>query len=130
MALNPEPRFYRGEVEEPDEHGAALLVTAAKLEGLDSLRLAHALSRALWAEERCPFEPDEMRAIASAEGFDFDHLASAAMRERAEAAYREATEHSIRRKVFGMPFYLLDDEPFWGQDRLELLDRRMQQVVG
>ena len=129
VALNPEPRFYRGEVEEPDEHSAALLVTAAKLEGLDSLRLAHALSRALWSEERFPFDPDEMRHIADAEGFDFEHLSSAAMRERAAHAYRDATDYSIRRKVFGMPFYLFNEEPFWGQDRLELLEHRMQQAT-
>ena len=64
------PVFYRGETEEPDEREAALMVTAAKAAGLDSLRLAHAISRALWAEERFPFRPDELRAIAAAEGFD------------------------------------------------------------
>ena len=57
VPLVPEPRHYRGEVEEPDERLAALMVTAARAAGEDSLALAHAISRALWAEERFPFAP-------------------------------------------------------------------------
>ncbi|MEM7249777.1 MAG: DsbA family protein [Pseudomonadota bacterium] len=122
VPLNPEPRFYQGEVEEPDEYSAALLVTAAKRAGLDSLRLAHALSRALWAEERFPFVADEMRAITEHEGFDFDALTSKKAIESAKSAYQRATDYAIERRAFGMPFYIFREEPFWGQDRLEMLE--------
>ena len=126
VPLNPEPRFYRGETEEPDERQAALMVTAAKEGGLDSLRLAHAISRALWAEERFPFRPDELRAIAAAEGFDGEALLEAAGRPETARAYEEATSRAIELDVFGMPFYRLDGEPFWGQDRLEFLERALE----
>tara|TARA_Y100001934_G_scaffold68669_1_gene85153 strand:- start:231 stop:416 length:186 start_codon:yes stop_codon:yes gene_type:complete len=36
--------------------------------------------------------------------------------------YEQQTKQSIARGVFGMPFYIYRDEPFWGQDRLELLE--------
>ena len=36
--------------------------------------------------------------------------------------YESRTERAIARGVFGMPFYIYRDEPFWGQDRLEMLD--------
>ena len=52
VTFNAEPKFYQGEVEEPNERDGALMVVAAKEAGLDSLKLAHAISRALWAEER------------------------------------------------------------------------------
>ena len=126
VPLNPEPRFYRGETEEPDERQAALMVTAAKEAGLDSLALAHAISRALWAEERFPFRPDELLAIAKEEGFDGPALLGAAGRPETARAYEEATRRAIRRDVFGMPFYRLDGEPFWGQDRLEFLERALR----
>ena len=126
VPLNPEPRFYRGETEEPDERQAALMVTAAKEAGLDSLALAHAISRALWAEERFPFRPDELLAIAKEEGFDGPALLDAAERPETARAYEEATRRAIRRDVFGMPFYRLDGEPFWGQDRLEFLERALR----
>ena len=126
VPLNPEPRFYRGETEEPDERQAALMVTAAKEAGLDSLALSHAISRALWAEERFPFRPDELLAIAKEEGFDGPALLHAAEQPETVRAYEEATRQAIQRDVFGMPFYRLDGEPFWGQDRLELLDRALR----
>ena len=126
VPLHPEPRFYRGETEEPDERQAALMVTAAKEAGLDSLQLAHAISRALWAEERFPFRPDELLAIAEGEGFDGPGLLDAAERPETVRAYEAATRRAIRNDVFGMPFYRLAGEPFWGQDRLEFLDRALR----
>ena len=129
VALNPAPRFYRGEVEEPDELLAALAVTAAKMAGLDSLKLGHAITRALWAEERFPFRPDELQAIADAEGFNGAALLKAAAETDTMAAYEAATQRSINRGVFGMPFYIVNDEPFWGQDRIELLERAVQKQV-
>lgn len=130
VPLNPQPRFYRGEVEEPDERQGALMVTAAQQAGLDSLRLAHAIQRALWAEERSPFSSEELRAIADAEGFDGQALLDAVSTTDTEHAYQEQTERSVERNVFGMPFYIFEDEPFWGQDRLELLERVVARAAG
>jgi 2-hydroxychromene-2-carboxylate isomerase len=40
-----------------------------------------------------------------------------------KARLREATEQALARGVFGSPFFVVDDEPFWGHDRLAQLDR-------
>ena len=32
------------------------------------------------------------------------------------------SDEAIERGVFGSPFYMVDGEPFWGQDRLDLLE--------
>ena len=122
VPLVPEPRHYRGEVEEPDERLAALMVTAAKAAGEDSLALAHAIGRALWAEERFPFVRSELLSIAEANGFDGPSLLGAAEQPETARLYESRTERAIARGVFGMPFYIYRDEPFWGQDRLEMLD--------
>ena len=122
VPLVPEPRHYRGEVEEPDERLAALMVTAARAAGEDSLTLAHAIGRALWAEERFPFVRSELLSIARAVGLDGPALLAAAERPGTARLYESQTERAIARGVFGMPFYIWRDEPFWGQDRLEMLD--------
>lgn len=122
VPLVPEPRHYRGEVEEPDERLAALMVTAARAAGEDSLALAHAIGRALWAEERFPFVRPELLSIAQAVGLDGPSLLAAAERPETARLYESQTERAIARGVFGMPFYIWRDEPFWGQDRLEMLD--------
>ena len=125
IPLNPEPRFYRGEIEEPNERQAALMVTAAKHDGLDSLQFAHAISRALWTEERYPFTPEVLLEIATAEGFDGSALRAAAATPEIACLYSKQTDRAIARGAFGMPFYIFADEPFWGQDRLDLLDRAL-----
>ena len=122
VPLVPEPRHYRGEVEEPDERLAALMVTAARAASEDSLALAHAISRALWAEERFPFARAELLSIAAENGFDGPSLLAAAEKQETERLYQAQTERAIDRGVFGMPFYIFRDEPFWGQDRLEMLE--------
>ncbi len=122
VPLVPEPRHYRGEVEEPDERIAALMVTAAKAAGEDSLTLAHAISRALWAEERFPFVRTELLSIATANGYDGPSLLAAADEPETVRLYENQTEQAIARGVFGMPFYIFRGEPFWGQDRLEMLE--------
>ena len=128
VPLVPEPRHYRGEVEEPDERLAALMVTAAKAAGEDSLALAHAISRALWAEERFPFARAELLSIATESGFDGPSLLAAAERPETARTYESQTERAIARGVFGMPFYIFRDEPFWGQDRLEMLEAALAAV--
>ena len=41
---------------------------------------------------------------------------------KAEDTYRELTEAALAAEVFGAPFYIVGDERFWGQDRLDMLD--------
>lgn len=122
VALNAQPAHYQGEIEEPNELLAALVVTAAKAAGANSLRLGHAISRALWAEERNPFTASELLAIANAEDMDGQALLKEAETDAIRELYEQQTKQSIARGVFGMPFYIYRDEPFWGQDRLELLE--------
>ena len=122
IEFNVEPKFYRGEVEEPNEREGALMVVAAKEEGLDSLKLAHAVSRALWAEERFPFHKDELIRIADREGFDGSKLWQRSKDTRIADAYAENTQKSIDQGVFGMPFYVARGQRYWGQYRLELMD--------
>jgi 2-hydroxychromene-2-carboxylate isomerase len=43
-----------------------------------------------------------------------------------QQAYRANTEEAIRRAVFGSPTYVVDGDMFYGQDRLELVERALQ----
>jgi carboxymethylenebutenolidase len=123
VTLNPRPRFYNGEVSEPDEAEAARMVIAAEAAGLDSLALSYAIQRAVWAEERFPFERAELLAIAATLGMDGAALLAAAATPAVQARYEDNTTHAIARGVFGMPTYIVEDgDIFWGQDRLELLE--------
>ena len=125
VPLNPEPPLYMGEIEEPDELLGALMVTALKMNGGDSLSFAHAISRALWAEERFPFTRSELASIATSEGLDCQKLIKEAELEKTKQTYNNQTKRAVERGVFGMPFYIYREEPFWGQDRLEMLEEAL-----
>lgn len=106
------------------EADAAHLVLAAGQHGGDPLRLAHAILRAVWAEERNIADRKTLQVILEETGEDaalMEHAGSAEMQGAREALTAEA----LARGVFGAPTYVYDDELFWGQDRLEFLDRAL-----
>lgn len=69
--------------------------------------------------------PDELAAVAAANpalGLDPDALKAGQESDQARDDLRAAVAASIERGVFGSPFIFVDNEAFWGSDRLELVD--------
>lgn len=70
--------------------------------------------------------PHEIADIAAQDpslGIDADALQAGQASEASRQDLREAVALSVDKGVFGSPFILVDGEPFWGSDRLELLDQ-------
>jgi 2-hydroxychromene-2-carboxylate isomerase len=89
------------------------------------MKLAYAFMRGCWAEERNVGDAEVVAAIVREQGLDPAALAEVAVAADAQARYDLYTEEAIARGVFGAPSYVVDDEIFWGQDRLDFLDRRL-----
>ena len=77
--------------------------------------------RAVWAEERDIASSEVMAALIRETGLDVDAIAS--RREEAARVYSDNTQRAMTEQVFGAPWYVWRGEPFWGQDRLDLLER-------
>ena len=119
--LNIAPKFFPVPADLP-----AKWIIAAQTRGDgDALRLAGALLRAVWAEERDISDAGTIAAIAAEQGLDADRLAAAAASPDAASRYDALTQEAIDRQIFGAPTYVYRDEPFWGQDRLDFLDRAL-----
>ncbi len=121
VALNLEPRFFP-----VDERAAVGLVIAARQAGADCLSLSHAVLRAVWAEERDIADPATLAAIADECGLAGNDLVAAADSEDIAETYRVDTESALARGVFGAPTYVYNNELFWGQDRLDFLERALR----
>jgi 2-hydroxychromene-2-carboxylate isomerase len=104
---------------------AACMVLAAEQTGGDPLSLAHAILRAVWTEDKDITDWPTLVAIADATDHDGQALQAVAQDPETRAAYDAQTEAAIKRGVFGAPTYIYKDELFWGQDRLEFLDRAL-----
>ncbi len=59
-------------------------------------------------------------------GVDRETLAAALEEPAVKDRLRREVEAAIERGVFGSPFFFLDDEPFWGHDRLDQVDRWLE----
>lgn len=99
---------------------AYAFIAAQNAGGGDLGKLAHGITRAVWAEEKDIAENDVIRACLSDAGFD-PALADSGLLEGAET-YGRNLEEAVERGVFGAPFYFVGDERFWGQDRIEDID--------
>lgn len=98
-------------------------IIGAQAEGGDVGGLVHAFTRAVWAEDRDIADDGVVREILSSCGFDPD-LADKSLLSGAQQ-YEQNLEDAVNSGVFGAPFYVVGDEGFWGQDRLDHLDMHL-----
>jgi 2-hydroxychromene-2-carboxylate isomerase len=122
LPLNLQPRHFPVP---PALASKWILASLSQQGAVGALKLTGALLRAVWAEERNIAEADTLAAIASEQGFDAASLAERAAASDIGERYEALTQEAIDRQVFGAPTYIYRDEPFWGQDRLDFLDRAL-----
>jgi 2-hydroxychromene-2-carboxylate isomerase len=101
------------------------MVIAAQERGLDAPLLSHALLRALWAEERNTADPAVRVAIANENGLPGKELLAEETGGKVQALYKRYSEEAEKLGIFGAPTYVLDGVRYWGQDRLDFVDRAL-----
>lgn len=70
--------------------------------------------------------PEDMADIAAAHGYDRAQALAEATSEDREAKTKASTKAAIESGVFGVPYTVVDGEPFWGADRLWMVERWLQ----
>ena len=122
VPLNLEPKFFPV----PAEAAATLILAVLARHGVDSaLDIAGDCLRAIWAEDRDISAPATLQEIVAARGLDADALLAHSTSAEVAARYVMHSQEAIARGVFGSPTYVLRDELFWGQDRLDFLNRAL-----
>lgn len=99
---------------------AYAVIAAAKAGGGDLAGLVQSFPRAVWAEGRNIADDEVVQDLLTAHGFD-PRIADRYMLMAAET-YMSNLEEAVMRGVFGLPTYIVGEELFWGQDRLDDLD--------
>jgi 2-hydroxychromene-2-carboxylate isomerase len=113
-----------------DDAAATRLVIAAKLQGKDAHRLATEFGRAIWELDEPLGEPAVMAAAAKRAGLDTATLRAGGPSDaELDQLYEQYTQEALVAGVFGAPSYVLPSgEFFWGQDRLEMLERALKML--
>ena len=121
LPLNVKPKYFPV----PADDAARLIIAVDQADGTAAaMRLTGALLTAVWAQER-DISSAATRAELLAECGLAVQRADDARAPAVQAAYEHNTQQAIDAGVFGAPSYVVDGEIFWGQDRLELLQRRL-----
>lgn len=104
--------------------GLIIAAQEAGLEGHTVDALSFAILQAHWRDDADIADARVLGALLGSAGLD-RALLDAARSEPVQAIFRANTEEAIARDVFGSPTYIVDGDPFFGQDRLDLVDRAL-----
>lgn len=106
--------------------GSKLIIATEQAYGTEqALTLAGALGRAVWAEEKNITDLTTLETIATSMQLDGATLVAAIASEAVLKSFNQNTEEAISAQVFGVPWYRIEGEDFWGQDRLEFVERAL-----
>ncbi|VVE76761.1 2-hydroxychromene-2-carboxylate isomerase [Pandoraea sputorum] len=120
LPLNLEPKFFP-----VSGDPAAKLVIATQLaHGTDkALELVGTVSNALWVEERNIADDATLQDLADSLSLDGKALLAASQGASVQAAYDANTDDAAAAGVYGAPWFVFEGQPYWGQDRLDFLER-------
>lgn len=125
IPLTVEPKFFPVPAEAP----ATAVLAVLERHGTDAaLDVAGDLLRAIWAEERNVAETQTLADVLTKRGLDANALLAHARSAEVAARYIQHSHEAIAHGVFGAPTYVYQDELFWGQDRLDFLERALASV--
>ncbi len=121
LPLNLHPTYF------PVPADAAARLILAVADGQDSdtaMQLAGAMLKAVWVEQRNINDADTLAQLLAECGLTAGAL-QASRGDAIQQRYEAATQQAFDAGVFGAPSYVIDGEIFWGQDRLDFVERRL-----
>jgi 2-hydroxychromene-2-carboxylate isomerase len=122
MPFNLKPKFFPV----AGDDAARMIIAVDQHDGVDAaMKVCGAVLAAVWVQERDIADASVLQAILQEQGIAADRW-QAALAPAAQDAYMAYTRQAMDAGVFGAPSYVVDGEIFWGQDRLEFLQRRLQ----
>lgn len=120
MPINPRPKHFP-----VDPSLADHTVIALREAGHDPLSYMERIFAAVWVNEEDIEDEAVLSRYLEAEGFDAARTLAEARAPAAAAIRARNTEDAIAADAVGAPVYVLNGEPFWGQDRVEHLDHAL-----
>ena len=120
--LNLKPKFFPV----GGDDAARLIIAADMAQGSDAaMALAGAVLSACWAQERNIADEKVLVELLTEQGLPTAWLEQS-HRQAVQERYEAYTQQAIDAGVFGAPSYVIDGEIFWGQDRLDFVERVLQ----
>ncbi len=116
LAINPKPKHWPV----PVDLAATTIYSAADL-GIDPHRVSFALLSAVYSEELDISDAGVISGILNKLDLDAEAIVRHRENKIIHSRYEAATDAAIQLGVFGSPTYVVGEEMFFGQDRLDML---------
>lgn len=120
LPLTLKPKHFPTDPSLANAATAAIVAT-----GGDPDAFMFAVFQALWVHEQDISDEALVRSLLSANGHDASAMLAAAQSVAIQDQIAANTQAAIAAGAVGAPVYVLDGEPFWGQDRIEYLDHAL-----
>ena len=121
VELNPQPKYFPVS----GDDAAKLIIAVDMKDGAAAaMKLTGAVMRAVWAAERNIADETVLVALLAEQGLSAARLEEAHSQVVHER-YEIDSQLAIDAGVFGAPSYVINGEIFWGQDRLDFVERRL-----
>jgi 2-hydroxychromene-2-carboxylate isomerase len=121
VPINPTPDYFPVSGDD-----AAQLIIAVDLhDGAPAaMQMAGRVLAAVWRENRNIADESTLAALLVECGLSPERLRQSRS-QAVHEVYEANTRAAIDASVFGAPTYVIDGELFWGQDRLDFVERRL-----
>lgn len=119
--LNLKPRYFPV----GGDDAARLIIAVDLAQGsVAAMRVAGAVLAACWAQERNIADEQVLTQLLLEQGLPAG-LLEQSHSQAVQVRYEACTQQAIDAGVFGAPSYVIDGEIFWGQDRLDFVERAL-----
>jgi carboxymethylenebutenolidase len=121
LPITLQPRFFPVAA----DAAARLIIAVQQNDGTESaLRLTGAILQAVWVQERDIADVPTLATLLSEQGLPAQRVDDSGAQSVLER-YHANTQRAIDVGIFGAPTYVIGGEHFWGQDRLDFVQRRL-----
>ena len=118
MPINFMPKYFPPS----DVSKASCMILSVKDSKIKN-NLSFSLLKSLWVEEKDIGDQSTLIAICEDLNLNSEDVLEQALANK--NYYHSLADEAASRNVFGSPSYVLNDEVFWGQDRLDLLEENI-----
>lgn len=116
---------FRPTYHDADYGLASGMILALGDTGADVDTMAHTILKAHWCDDADLSDPKVLEKIGTDLGHDARALIKQARSDRVQEKILANSEWATSRNIFGSPTYILDGDPFYGQDHLEILEHAL-----
>ena len=121
VPLHPKPKFFPV----AGDDAAKLIIAVDIKDGTAAaMQLCAAVFGAVWSQERNIGDPKVLAELVAECGL-LAQRNDQSQSQTVQEHYEAYTQAAIDMGIFGAPSYVIDGEIFWGQDRLDFVERAL-----